>query len=121
MDVQSLSYARMIRIGWDSHDEEVSNRWCGRYFKIGCSGSVVTAFVGWFYGGGNGGKYKRSPRFVIQIAQKEGKDVLALSSTGWHDSGDGWMNKELPGDLSDMESVARQFKNEMKLLCVEDK
>ena len=117
----SITVVRKDDQNWDSHDEEVSNRWCGRYFKIGCSGSVVTAFVGWFYGGGNGGKYKRSPRFVIQIAQKEGKDVLALSSTGWHDSGDGWMNKELPGDLSDMESVARQFKNEMKLLCVEDK
>ena len=116
----SVSVVRKDDEKWTCHDEEEyggHQKWCGRYFKIGCSGSDVTAFVGWFYGGGNGGTYTKRPRFVVQIDKNVMPDFLALNSSEWYEGEDGGMNKDLSGDLHDVESVAQEFKREIEALC----
>ena len=113
----SVSVVRKDDQNWDSHDEEVSNRWCGRYFIIGCGSKDFEAFIGWVYGGGNGGTYTKRPRFVVQIDKDAMPDFLALNSSEWYEGGDGWMNKDLSGDLHDVEFVAQEFKREIEALC----
>ena len=102
---------------WACHDEEEPQKWCGRYFMIACGSKEIKAFVGWFYGGGSGGKYTRAPRFVVQVNKDSVSELAALNSPEWHEEGEEWLNKDLSGDLHDVKSVAIEFKREMESLC----
>ncbi|MBR1609608.1 MAG: hypothetical protein IJ678_08350 [Kiritimatiellae bacterium] len=115
-DEYSITVVRRDDEKWACHDEEAPPEWCGRYFVIGCENHTIKAFVGWFYGGGSGGKYRKAPRFVVQIDKDAVRELSALNSFEWHEE-EGWMNKEIAGDLSNVQAVATEFKRTIKALC----
>ena len=115
-DKYSLTVVRKDDENWACHDEEEPPKWCGRYFVIGSGDNEIRAFVGWFYGGGSGGKYTKVPRFVVQIDKDAVRELSVLNSFEWHEE-EGWMNKEIAGDLSDVQAVATEFKRTIKALC----
>ena len=118
----SIQVIRRDDARWPWHDEEEIDQWCGRYFKICCERKDIAAFVGWFYGGGNGGKYTRKPRFVIQIDKNDFHNLLSRCHTGWYEdsSWEKWMCKDLLGDLHDVKSVAIEFKTEIESVCANE-
>ena len=113
----SITVVRKDDETWACHDEEEPQRWCGRYFIIGCDGKEITAFIGLFYGGGCGGKYTKMPRFVVQVKKDGASELKALNSPGWYEEGEVWMNKDLSGNLHDVKFVAIEFKREIGFLC----
>lgn len=115
----SINVIRKDDANWEPHDEEMARKWCGRYFKIICKGRDVTAFVGWFYSGGLGGKSTKMPRFIIQIDKDRFSDLANDNSTNWYEDSylGQWMNKDILGDLRDIKSVAEKFKREIESLC----
>lgn len=115
----SINVIRKDDVNWEPHDEEMARKWCGRYFKIICKGRDVTAFVGWFYSGGLGGKSTKMPRFIIQIDKDRFSDLSNDNSTNWYEDSylGQWMNKDILGDLRDIKSVAEKFKREIESLC----
>ena len=118
-DKYSITVVRKDDEKWPDHDEEEPQKWCGRYFIIDGGNKGIKAFVGWFYGSGCGGTYKRRPRFVIQIDKDRFPELANNNSTNWYEDSywGQWMNKDILGDLRDIESVANEFKREIESLC----
>ena len=118
----SVTVVRKDDEKWDCHDEEAvegPTKWCGRYFRIDYASKEIKAFVGWFYGGGCGGKYTKVPRFVIQVNKSGISELTALNAPEWYEEGTEWVNKDLAGNLHDVKSVAIEFKGEIESLCVD--
>ena len=118
-DKYSITVVRKDDEKWPDHDEEEPQKWCGRYFIIDGGNKGIKAFVGWFYGSGCGGTYKRRPRFVIQIDKDRFPELANNNSTNWYEDSywGQWMNKDILGGLRDIESVANEFKREIESLC----
>ena len=111
----SVTVVRKDEENWDSHDEEKPNKWCGRYFKIGCGSKNFEAFIGWFFGHS---RFRNAPCFIIQIDKNAVSEISALNTHEWYDGGGGWMNKDIAGSPRDVESVALEFKREIESLCM---